>query len=316
MAKRKQKRKHNDNATVRKASAVSNRKYKDTVFRMIHRRKRELLELYNSLNGTCYTNAEELEIITLDENQLLLRMRNDVSCILDFRMNFYEHQSTWNPNMPLKLLFYVAGAYHGWIKQKHYDLHGKRRIELPSPRFFVFYNGTEQHEDVEVMKLSESYRIKDDPPKLELVVTQYNINEGHNEKLLMESRTLHGYAVFVGKTRRFHDSGLAVDESVKRAVDECIHEHILEDIFRENYEEVVKMGEAEFWEELHYRTMEKELREDLREELKEDLRREEISRLIAVCKDLGVSREKTLEQLKKQYQLDTETAEQSLAECW
>ena len=91
----------------------------------------------------------------------------------------------------------------------------------------------------------------------------------------MESRTLHGYAVFVGKTRRFHDSGLAVDESVKRAVDECIHEHILE-----------------------------------------DLRREEISRLIAVCKDLGVSREKTLEQLKKQYQLDTETAEQSLAECW
>ena len=36
MAKRKQKRKHNDNATVRKASAVSNRKYKDTVFRMIH----------------------------------------------------------------------------------------------------------------------------------------------------------------------------------------------------------------------------------------------------------------------------------------
>ena len=60
----------------------------------------------------------------------------------------------------------------------------------------------------------------------------------------MESRTLHGYAVFVGKTRRFHDSGLAVDESVKRAVDECIHEHILE---------------------------------DLREELKEDLRREEIS---------------------------------------
>ena len=132
----------------------------------------------------------------------------------------------------------------------------------------------------------------------------------------MESMTLHGYAVFVGKTRRFHDSGLAVDESVKRAVDECIHEHILEDIFRENYEEVVKMGEVEFWEELHYRTMEKELREDLREELKEDLRREEISRLIAVCKDLGVSREKTLEQLKKQYQLDTETAEQSLAECW
>ena len=111
----------------------------------------------------------------------------------------------------------------------------------------------------------------------------------------MESRTLHGYAVFVGKTRRFHDSGLAVDESVKRAVDECIHEHILEDIFRENYEEVVKMGEVEFWEELHYRTMEKELRE---EGIKEGIK-EGISRLIIACKELGVSREKTLEQLEK-----------------
>lgn len=82
--------------------------------------------------------------------------------------------------------------------------------------------------------------------------------------------------------------------------------------FRENYEEVAKMGEAEFWEELHYCTMEKELREEgIREGIKEG-----ISQLIIACKELGVSREKTLEQLGKRYQLDEEAAEQSMAEYW
>lgn len=182
------------------------------------------------------------------------------------------------------------------------------------------------------MKLSESYRVKDDPPKLELIVTQYNINEGHNERLLATSRTLGGYAAFVGKVREAIGRGVSINQAVKQAVDGCIKEHILEDIFRENYEEVLQMGEAEFWEELHYRTVQKESYDeghgdgyqsghDAGYQSGHDVgvrttREEDIRSLIEACRELGANRTKTMEQLTKHFHIDRESAEQYMAQCW
>ena len=52
--------------------------HKDRLFRMIFREKKELLSLYNAVNGTSYTNAEELEIVTL-ENAIYMNMKNDLA---------------------------------------------------------------------------------------------------------------------------------------------------------------------------------------------------------------------------------------------
>lgn len=75
------------------------RNYKDTLFRMLFKEKENLLSLYNALNGTSYTDAEELEITTL-ENAVYMNYKNDVSFVLGYEMMLYEHQSTINPNMP------------------------------------------------------------------------------------------------------------------------------------------------------------------------------------------------------------------------
>ena len=85
----------------------ANRKHKDTVFRMLYSDKRAILELYNALNGTDYQNPDDLTVTTL-ENAVYMAMKNDVSFLLDERMTLYEHQSTWNPNMPLRDLIYIA----------------------------------------------------------------------------------------------------------------------------------------------------------------------------------------------------------------
>ncbi|MCI8745248.1 MAG: hypothetical protein HFI25_06185, partial [Lachnospiraceae bacterium] len=87
-----------------------NRKYKDVLFRFIFRDKKDLLSLYNAINGTDYKNPEELEINTL-ENVIYMKMKNDLSFLVGASMNLYEHQSTWNPNMPLRGLFYFAELY-------------------------------------------------------------------------------------------------------------------------------------------------------------------------------------------------------------
>ena len=65
------------------------RNHKDRLFRMIFREKKELLSLYNAVNGTSYTNAEELEIVTL-ENAIYMNMKNDLAFIMDSYLNLYE----------------------------------------------------------------------------------------------------------------------------------------------------------------------------------------------------------------------------------
>ena len=72
--------------------------YKDRVFRMLFKDRRRLLELYNALNDTDYTSHEKLEVNTLD-NAIFIKMKNDVSFVIDSNLCLYEHQSTCCPNM-------------------------------------------------------------------------------------------------------------------------------------------------------------------------------------------------------------------------
>ena len=81
--------------------------YKDTIFRKLFKKKPQLLELFNAINNTDYDNPEELEVVTL-ENAVYMSIKNDVSCLLDMRIQLYEQQSTVNPNMPLRDLMYVC----------------------------------------------------------------------------------------------------------------------------------------------------------------------------------------------------------------
>lgn len=117
------------------------RNYKDIVFRMLFRDKARLLELYNAVNQTSYENPEELQIVTL-ENAVYLGMKNDVAFIIDFHMYLYEHQSTVNPNMPLRFLQYVAKEYEKLVKQD--KLYRNKKSYIPAPKFYVFYNGQEK----------------------------------------------------------------------------------------------------------------------------------------------------------------------------
>ncbi len=118
-----------------------NRNYKDTIFRMLYRDKENLLSLFNAIQGTHYKDSSQLQINTL-ENALYLGMRNDVSCVIDMRMSLYENQSTVNPNIPLRDLFYVSTLYQGMISEK--QLYGRKKMMLPRPKFIVFYNGVEE----------------------------------------------------------------------------------------------------------------------------------------------------------------------------
>ena len=89
---------------------TTNRQYKDRLFRFMFQDKQDLLSLYNAINGSSYENPDDLEIRTLDDT-LYMGMKNDISFLIDSRINLYEEQSSWNPNMPLRGLFYFSRLY-------------------------------------------------------------------------------------------------------------------------------------------------------------------------------------------------------------
>lgn len=97
--KDKQKKSHKNN--------VVNRTFKSTVFIMLFEDRDNLLELYNAMTRKHYTDLELLEINTL-KNAIYMSMKNDLSFLIDGRLSLYEHQSTYNLNLPLRFLFYIS----------------------------------------------------------------------------------------------------------------------------------------------------------------------------------------------------------------
>ena len=235
MAKRK-------NRKTTKKPLTANKKYKDTVFRMLFSDRKNLLSLYNAINGTGYEDPEELEIVTL-ESAIYMGMKNDLAFIIDTNLFLYEHQSTYNANMPLRDLFYIAGEYQKLVDHK--SLYSSALQKIPAPNFIVFYNGTEKKKERWENLLSEAYENQTGEPNLELRVVTLNINEGHNRELMEQCQILREYAYYVAKVRNYTKE-MELDAAVERAVNECIHEGILVEFLRMNRAEVIAMSIFEY----------------------------------------------------------------------
>ena len=231
-------------ATVeQQLTAKANVKYKDTIFRMIFSEPEHLLSLYNAVAGKDYQDPDALDIVTL-ENAVYMGMKNDLAFVLEMGLYLYEHQSTYNPNIPLRDLFYIASEYQMLMNGK--SLYSSGIQKIPTPKFLVFYNGLERNvPDRMELRLSDAYENPVDEPDLELKVTMLNINAGHNEELMNSCRVLWEYAQYVARVRKYVTE-MSLGEAVERAITECIREGILAEFLEKNRAEVVKVSIFEY----------------------------------------------------------------------
>lgn len=294
------------------------RDYKSSMFCMLWEKKEELLDLYNATNGTNYTNAEDLEVNTL-RNAIYLGMKNDVSFIFEMSLNLYEHQSTINPNMPLRDLFYVAQVLQGMVKDE--NLYSTSLVRIPTPKFVVFYNGTEPQPERQVLRLSDSFSKRGGEANLELMVEVININPGNNDELLANCKQLREYVRYIERVR-VYTAYMPIEDAVNRAVNECIAEGILADFLSQNKAEVIAMSIFEYNQEAHMKCVHQEAFEEGKAYGKAEGKAEDILELLS---ELGVVsdtiREKILstgelELLKKWLKLaaKSETIEQFMKE--
>ena len=229
---------------------AGNRQYKSDVFSMLLEEPKNALEVFNAVNGTDYDDPSKVEIYLLDKG-VSLSIYNDASFILEMNLSLYEHQSTYNPNIPLRNLIYVANLLQKLISKR--DLYGSRLIKIPTPRFAVFYNGTEKRPEVEELRLSTAFENSMDEPEIELVCRVYNINQGQNMDLLERCKVLREYMYFVDKVRYYvkelGDEQENLETAIERAIDECIENHILEEFLKSRRREVVKVTQLDYtWE--------------------------------------------------------------------
>ncbi|MBM7023201.1 Rpn family recombination-promoting nuclease/putative transposase [Treponema sp. Marseille-Q4523] len=226
--------------------AKYNRRYKDSVFVDFFgedkNAKANFLALYNALHRTELDTSTELEPLRL-EQVMYMAFRNDVACLVDGKIIvLVEHQSTVNANMPLRFLQYAARLYERI--QNPRDRYLRRLKKIPTPEFYVFYNGEEDYSEKATLRLSDAFMTMPEKSSLEVVVSVTNINYNKGSEILHTCKPLKEYTLFVDAVRRH--TKLDSENGFQNAIKECIQNDILREYLQRKSKEVMNMLIAEY----------------------------------------------------------------------
>ena len=259
---------------------------------MLFEDKANCLEVYNALNMSNYKDENMIEIVTL-ENGIVLSVRNDAAFVIGNYLNIYEHQSTYNPNMPVRCLLYYVETIKPQIKKS--DIYSRTLVGVPNPKFVVFYNGKEKRPEVEEMHLSSAYYNQENDNWLEMKCMVYNINEGCNKELLDKCKSLREYMLLIDKIKDNINKDNDLDTAIDSAVIYCIDNDILRDFLSKRGNEVRKVAaldytferRAELIKEQSFREGAEQGREQGREEGRAETQVDNAKRMIALGMSVG-----------------------------
>ena len=279
--------KNRKNKRKKHALLPAKRSYKDSLFRMLFQEPRQLLDLFNAVNGTDYQNPQDLEIVTL-ENAIYL-------------------------NMPLRILLYAAREYQKLIKDD--SLYASALLKLPAPHFVVFYNGERDMPERTVLRLSDAYEKPAEKPDLELSVTVLNINSGFNESLKETCSLMGEYMQYVERVRHYTKT-MHLDQAVSKAVDDCIQEGILAEFLTSWKSEVIAMSIFEYDVKREKKKLLQTERKYARlEGLEEGIQKGLALGIIEVGRESGWEDDRILEKLETKLKISTDEARRYVSQA-
>ena len=226
----------------------ANRLYKDRVFKFIFgnpENKEWTLSLYNAVNGSNYRNPDDIQFNTI-EDAVYMSMKNDVSFIILGEMNLWEHQSSFNPNMPMRFLTYGTQLYEKYTATSGYYKFSRKLQRLPKPHCICFYNGTEEQPEQQVLKLSDAFGGEGD---IEVKVKMLNVNYGKNRALLETCQPLREYAWLVDRVREHQRVLQNLEAAVDASIDEMPDSFVIRTLIEAHRAGVKKMFLTEYDEE-------------------------------------------------------------------
>lgn len=239
--------------------------------------------MYNSLSGTNYTNPDDITITTIDD-VIYMGMKNDLSYIVTDKVSLFstvninEHQSTENPNLPVREFLYAARLYDKYLKVNKKNQYSSKLIPLPIPKLVVLYNGLADVPDESVLKLSDAFKaqIKENlvssgeavdtisegelekkveqifeqaSPDIEVNVRMINVNYGRSRAVLSACESLNEYAWLVEQIRSNIKAGMEIEKAANKALDDMPDNFELKEQLMAHKAEVTGMWLSEYNEE-------------------------------------------------------------------
>ena len=250
------------------AKQSSSPSYRDTLFRTLFSDEERAIELCNAVAGTSFPPGTPVTMCGLKSS--LLRRYNDLAVAVKGQIIvMIEHQSTVNPNMPLRFLKYLADElYSSFVKGD--EIYRSTVLKIPTPQFYVLYNGTKKLGQ-DTLMLSSAFEVAPTGPSMELTARVLDINHESGCEALSKSKSLNGYAYMVAQIRHFESKGLPRDAAIKEAVMKCKEEDVLADFLKSNHEEVAKMLMWEYDQEAEFRILREEGRQEGEEKTKTEM---------------------------------------------
>lgn len=217
--------------------------YKDSLFRAIFNDQERLARLYKALSGN-EVSPEEININTLS-GVFMNDIKNDISfCVGNRLIILLEHQSTWNPNMPLRFFWYLGNLYRDLVDKD--VIYKGTLLKIPAPEFYVLYNGTQNIPYFQKLKLSDAFEVPSPSLSLELVADCYNINYAESKEVLEHCHDLMAYSVFIAKVREHVKDGISLFDAVRKAIHYCESHELMADYFQKHESEVFNMVNFEW----------------------------------------------------------------------
>ena len=200
------------------------------------------ISLFNALHDKPLPEGTVIRRFKVDST-VYMNFQNDISFDVNGKIFvFGEHQSTINENMPLRSLLYIGRAYEQLIAIR--DRYKKKRVPLPTPEFYTFYNGKEKWDKETVLRLSDSYITQNLDSMLDLKVKVININPNEHHEILERCQVLKEYSLFIETIEKYRQRN--VDEPYKKAIQECVDKGILAGYLKRKGSEVINMLTAEY----------------------------------------------------------------------
>ena len=273
-----------------------NDKHKDRVFKFIFgnpENRQWTLNLYNAINNSDYDNPDDIQLNTI-EDAVYMGMKNDVSFIIMNEMNLWEHQSSYNPNMPMRFFLYAAKLYEKYIAVSNYYQYSTTLQAAPKPRCICVYNGTTKQPEKKILRLSDAFGGEAD---IEVIVTMLNINYGMNARLMNTCKPLEEYSWLVDAVRRHQKRTMNLEEAVEAAIEEMPDNFLIKKFLIANKVEVKGMFLTE-WDQ------EKVLAQGMREAVNNDRKRVAMDMLkknlpLSLIKEISKLSEETIRGLAK-----------------
>ncbi len=173
-------------------------------------------------------------------------MHNAVSFLISGEMNMYEQQSSYNPNMPLRMLQYASSLYEKDLLSRKKNKYSRTLVSLPVPKLVVFYNGRDEEPDEQTLRLSDAFAEElRDEADIAVRVRMININAGRSPGMMRACEPLNEYAWIIDRIRTYEQI-VGLEEAIDRSIDEMPARYKLKPYLDAHREEVKNMLLTEY----------------------------------------------------------------------